>query len=234
MEKYILHIDTASAKGLVMLSKAGDPVAIRTNDNAMEHASFVQPAIRDLMEETGKLKEDIGCIAVANGPGSYTGLRVGLAAAKGLCYAWNIPLITLSSLKLLASALQETLLNQNEINSTNILFAPLIDARRMEVFRAVYSHPLLDSVIEPGAEILTEEFLALLLENHQILFTGDGANKWQNICRSTNAFFYEQRPIENAFAKMAFNAALNKGWADLVYSDPFYTKAFHTHAKANY
>lgn len=234
MEKLILHIDTASARGLVMLSRGGLPVAVRTNDKATEHASFVQPAIGDMMEETGNTKKDIGCIAVANGPGSYTGLRVGLAAAKGLCYAWNIPLITLSSLKLMAAALQETLHSKNEPDSGNILFAPLIDARRMEVFRAVYRHPLLDTVIEPGAEVLTEEFLALLLEKNKIIFTGDGAAKWQNICRNTNAFFWEQRLIENAFAKMAFNTALNGEWANLVYSEPFYTKAFHTITKAKY
>jgi tRNA threonylcarbamoyladenosine biosynthesis protein TsaB len=215
-----------------MLSRQGVPVAVRTNEKATEHASFVQPAISDLMVETGTMKEDIGCIAVANGPGSYTGLRVGLAAAKGLCYAWNIPLITLSSLKLMAAALQETLLTNNDIHSGNILFAPMIDARRMEVFRAVYTHPLLDTVIEPGAEVVTEEFLILLLENNQIIFTGDGAAKWKNICRNTNAFFWEQRLIDNAFAKMAFNKSTNNEWANLVYSEPFYSKAFHTIVKA--
>jgi tRNA threonylcarbamoyladenosine biosynthesis protein TsaB len=227
MANYILHIDTASSNGLVMLGKSGVPVAIRRNEKAMEHAAFVQPAIRDLMQETGISKMDIECIAVANGPGSYTGLRVGLAAAKGLCYAWNIPLLTLSSLQLMAAALQETLLLNNEIIPGNALFAPMIDARRMEVFRAVYSHPLLDTVVEPGAEILTEEFLAFLLENHRVHFCGDGADKWQNICTHPNAFFNKQPSVEMVFAKMASYFSKKEDWANIAYSEPFYTKAFH-------
>jgi len=227
MANYILHIDTASSNGLVMLGKSGVPVAIRRNEKAMEHAAFVQPAIRDLMLETGISQTDIGCIAVANGPGSYTGLRVGLAAAKGLCYAWNIPLLTLSSLQLMAAALQETLLHNHEIIPANALFAPMIDARRMEVFRAVYSHPLLDTVVEPGAEILTEEFLAIFFENHPVYFCGDGADKWQNICTHPNAFFYKQPPVEMVFAKMASYLSKKEDWADIAYSEPFYTKAFH-------
>jgi len=227
MENYILHIDTASSNGLVMLGKSGFPVAIRRNEKATEHAAFVQPAIMDLMTETGITKMDIGCIAVANGPGSYTGLRVGLASAKGLCYAWNVPLLTISSLKLMAAALLQALLKDDEIIAGNALFAPMIDARRMEVFRAVYSHPLLDTVIEPGAEILTEKFLAYLLENHPVYFCGDGADKWHNICIHPNAFFKKQPSIEMVFAKMASELSKKNDWADLAYSEPFYTKAFH-------
>jgi tRNA threonylcarbamoyladenosine biosynthesis protein TsaB len=234
MEKYILHIDTASATGLVMLSKSGIPVAIRTNAKATEHAAFVQPAITELMKETDIKRMDVGCIAVANGPGSYTGLRVGLASAKGLCYAWNIPLLTLSSLKLMAAALQETLRESNELIDGNVLLAPMIDARRMEVFRAVYSHPLLHTVIEPGAEVITEDFLASMLEKHFIYFSGDGAAKWQNNCKSIHAYFRDQPPIDKAFSKIAFIAATNYEWANLAYSEPFYAKAFHTDAKAKY
>jgi tRNA threonylcarbamoyladenosine biosynthesis protein TsaB len=232
MESYILHIDTASPAGLVMIGKSGIPVAIRSNLKATEHAAFVQPAIKELMEETGVTRNDIGCIAVANGPGSYTGLRVGLAAAKGLCYAWNKPLLTLSSLKIMAAAMQETLSNTEKAGLQNILFAPLIDARRMEVFRAVYSYPALQTITEPGAEILSPEFLAGLLENHIVYFSGDGAEKWRKICAAPNACFIESFPFNNALAKQAFTMASEKKWADLAYSEPFYTKAFHNTAHA--
>jgi tRNA threonylcarbamoyladenosine biosynthesis protein TsaB len=234
MDKPILHIDTASETGLVMISQSGMPVVRRYNEKATEHAAFVQPAIGDLLKETGISPKDIGCIAVANGPGSYTGLRVGLASAKGLCFSWNIPLLTLSSLRIMAAALQESLLKKGEIINSNSLFAPLIDARRMEVFRAVYNHPMLDTITEPGAEILTEAFLASLLEKHPVFFSGSGAAKWQNTCKHSHAFFLEQPPVDFAFAKLAFHAAVNNEWANLVYSEPFYTKSFHTITKAKH
>ncbi len=211
-----------------MLSRAGKPIALRLNEKTTEHAAFVQPAVREIMQQTGVTPHDIGCIAVANGPGSYTGLRVGLASAKGLCFAWNIPLITLSSLKLMAAALQDHLLHHEGPVAANALFTPMIDARRMEVFRAVYNHPQLDTIIEPGAEIITNDFLNKLLENNPVYFLGDGVAKWQQICSSKNAIFPDLPPIQNAFATLACHASKNNEWANLAYCEPFYTKAFHS------
>lgn len=232
MDTYILHIDTASDKGLVMLAKSGAPFAIRENPKATEHAAFVQPAISELMAETGINQHEISCIAVSNGPGSYTGLRVGLAAAKGLCFAWNKPLITLSSLHIMAAAMKESLTGTEGPDSQNILYAPLIDARRMEVFRAVYKHHDLETIVEPGAEILTADFLSTYLEKNRVIFSGNGADKWKNICESPYAFFIEMPGVNNALAKLAWQKSEEHAWADLAYSEPFYTKAFHNTAKA--
>lgn len=231
MESYILHIDTASANGLVMLGKSGMPIALRMNTRATEHASFVQPAIAGLMDELGITQKDITCIAVANGPGSYTGLRVGLAAAKGLCFAWNKPLITISSLKIMAAAIQQSFGLFEKHGTQKILIAPLIDARRMEVFRALYRHPDLATLVEPGAEIITPGFVGAYLENHTVVFSGDGAEKWKNICESPNAIFIDQPNVNNALAKLAYQMAEEKEWADLAYSEPYYSKAFHNTAK---
>lgn len=232
MESFILHIDTASEKGLVMLSRAGNPIAYRFNDKATEHAAFVQPAIAGLMAETGITQIDIICIAVANGPGSYTGLRVGLAAAKGLCFAWKKPLITLSSLKILAAAMKHSLQHSPFTSEVEIIYVPLIDARRMEVFRAVYLHKNLEALVDPGAEILTPGFLAPFLETRKLAFSGTGAAKWKNICPSPNAIFMEEPEKNNAFATLAYEAAITKQWADLVYSEPFYAKEFYHMTKS--
>jgi tRNA threonylcarbamoyladenosine biosynthesis protein TsaB len=231
MGRYILHIDTSSSRGLVMISQSGKPITFRVNTNAFAHASFLQPAVKELLEELEIDKSEIICIAVANGPGSYTGLRVGLAAAKGLCYAWQLPLITLSSLFIMAKAMQDlTITNQNEFVE-NIAFVPMIDARRMEVFFALYSNIGLNTIIDPSPVVIDGNFLVNELQNSILYFSGDGASKWQNLCLSENARFINLPHLEHAFAYCAFQAALKQEWADIAYSEPFYKKDFYTPIK---
>jgi tRNA threonylcarbamoyladenosine biosynthesis protein TsaB len=128
----LLHIDTAVENASVCISKNGELIGIAENKNQKDHATWIQPAIQSLMKEAVYNLKELDAVAVSNGPGSYTGLRVGLATAKGLCFALNKPLITLSTLEVMTiAALNIPISNIN-------YFCPLIDARRMEVFTAIY------------------------------------------------------------------------------------------------
>ena len=215
-----------------MLSREGSPVAVRINSNPMAHASFVQPAVSDLLSETGVDHAQIQAVVVANGPGSYTGLRVGLASAKGLCYAWEVPLITLSSLAIMAAAIRQPFFNQSETNLEGVLLAPMIDARRMEVFFAVYNNDNLQVISEPNSAVVDQHFLADLLKKNTIYFTGDGALKWKAICKSPHAVFIDLPNTEFVFAQEAFQAAKLQRYADIAYAEPFYTKAFYSTLKS--
>lgn len=231
MGEYILHIDTASTRGLVMISQFDQPLATRINGHAFDHASFLQPAVKELLDELSIEKSEIKAIAVANGPGSYTGLRVGLAAAKGLCYAWKIPLITLSSLQIMAKAMQETLSGNLPNDGMPIAFVPMIDARRMEVFFGMYVNFSLNVVINPQAIVIDEFFLENELKNYTIFFSGDGADKWASICLHKHARFVPLPDTEQAFATIAWQGFQRNDWADLAYTEPFYKKEFYTPAK---
>src|SRR5882762_5440642 len=135
----ILNIDTATELASVSLSKEGQSLALLQNKDQKDHASWLHPAIEKMMQETGFRMQELDAVAVTAGPGSYTGLRVGMAAAKGFCYALNIPLITESTLKVMAFAARE----QTEPEG---LYCPMIDARRMEVFTALYSTDLVEII----------------------------------------------------------------------------------------
>ncbi len=225
MQDVILHIDTSSARGLVMISRAGKPVAMRTNLQAFDHAAFLQPAILEIMDEIKAEPQNIAAIAVANGPGSYTGLRVGLASAKGLCFAWQKPLITISSLQLMSLSIA---LNKSKHLSHASCIVPMIDARRMEVFYGIYDADGITQLASPKAAIVDENFLINTLNNSSIIFTGDGSIKWKNICNHPNAFFEELPDIDDAFAKQGYHLYNEHSYADLVYSEPFYIKSFYT------
>lgn len=221
----ILHIDTTGNRGLVMLSQQGQPVACLENNHPMEHGSFLHPAIAQLMQEQQVTAQNLLAIAIANGPGSYTGLRVGLAAAKGLCYAWNIPLITLSSLKLLALAANQK--EQELGNKASGLIVSMIDARRMEVFYAIYDASTMKTILEPQTAILNSSFLEKELKDNRIIFVGNGVSKWASICPVANTCFMDQLITDITFAQEADQLFSKNKFADLAYTLPAYTKEFY-------
>ncbi len=133
----ILNIDTATETAQVSFAKDGKVLQSLTNELQKDHASFLQTAIQQLAKKNNLILTDVDGIAVTAGPGSYTGIRVGMASAKGLCYALNKPLIAINTLQVLTVAAQQELNNASEI-----LFCPMIDARRMEVFTAIYNNTL--------------------------------------------------------------------------------------------
>ncbi|CAN5221874.1 tRNA (adenosine(37)-N6)-threonylcarbamoyltransferase complex dimerization subunit type 1 TsaB [soil metagenome] len=222
----ILNIDTASENAHVSLAKDGQVLHSLCSGSQKEHAAFLQTAIQELIKMACVQFKDIDAVAVTAGPGSYTGLRVGLASAKGLCYALKIPLITIGTLEVLtASALQL----YPPVADETILFCPMIDARRMEVFTAIYQQDL-QEYLQPCAMILDEFSFEKDLLKNKIMFFGSGAEKWKNICpdsyRGSNAVFKSVLLLPESLGKVSNMLFLEKKFTDLAYCEPLYLKEF--------
>ena len=213
----ILNIDTALEQASVCLADGANVISMEGNGAQKDHASWVHPAIARLLEMNGKKMADLSAVAVSIGPGSYTGLRVGLATAKGICYAAGLPLITVPTLKVIAvSALSE---------ATDWI-CPLIDARRMEVFSAFYGKTL-SEIRSANAEVLDEKSYTAELSTHKILFCGNGMQKLQNMLSHPNASFSTAKPSAAHLARLSADEYLQKNFADLAYSAPLYIKDFY-------
>ncbi len=220
----ILNIDTATETGTVCLSKDGEQLFLLQNSDQKDHAAWLHVAIDSMMREAGYTLHDLNAVAITAGPGSYTGLRVSMATAKGLCYALAIPLITENTLKVMAFAARE------QAGDPSFLFCPMIDARRMEVFTAVYDDHL-EEVIPPTAMILDESSFSTQLEAHRVLFFGNGSEKWRNISKSPNAAFIEL-PVNRVYlAILSHKKYIDRQFTDIAYCEPVYTKEFYTHTK---
>jgi len=229
----ILLIDTSQETGIVALAEEGRMLTAEENKIAKEHASWLHQAIGRILSEIKITVRDLEAIAVVAGPGSYTGLRVGMAAAKGFCYALKIPLILQNTLSLMAESMIPV------AEEKRALICPLIDARRDEVFTALYqldtSNQLstincqLSTILPPQALILDKTAFELQLAKNPIVFFGSGAAKWEKISNSPNALFWPQQSIIQAFARLAHRDFTSKIWADPVYSEPVYLKEFFSY-----
>lgn len=219
----ILNIDTATEHASVCLSKDAQLVAIEENHIQKDHAAFIQPAIQKLMQLADYRLQDVDAIAVSNGPGSYTGLRVGLSSAKGLCFALNKPLILINTLEIIASASVQL---KTENLKQKTLFCPMIDARRMEVFTALYDQNL-NNILSPTAMILNENSFTDHLQTHQIIFSGSGSFKFQNLMQHSNAIFSLTKHNACYMQAIAEKLYSLKNFADVAYSEPFYLKEFY-------
>lgn len=213
---YILQINTAFNEASIGIGLNGDLVDESINTTQQEHAGFLQPAIQEICKRTGIGLKTLAAVSVMNGPGSYTGLRVGLAAAKGICYALKIPLICINTLDWIAFG--------NFADDIDLI-CPMIDARRMEVFTGLYSREM-NRILEPSALVLDEQSFAAQLSEKRIGFVGNGAAKWKEICTHSNAAFPASTEDAHHFCRMSFSAYQNKQYADLAYAEPFYTKEF--------
>jgi tRNA threonylcarbamoyladenosine biosynthesis protein TsaB len=213
---YILQINTAFNEASIGIGLNGTLVYESINTTQQEHAGFLQPAIQELCKRTGIGLKTLAAVSVMNGPGSYTGLRVGLAAAKGICYALKIPLICVNTLDWIAFG---------NLSDNMDLVCPMVDARRMEVFTGLYSGKM-NRMVEPFALVLDEQSFAPDLVEKRIGFVGNGAAKWKDICHHPNAFFPASMHHAGHFAAMSLTHFLNKQFADLAYAEPFYTKEF--------
>lgn len=216
----LLNIDTALDTASVCLANGEEPIELLTNDNQKDHATWLHKAITSIFEKTNYTINDLAAVAVSIGPGSYTGLRVGLAAAKGLCYALNIPLITINTLKIIALAVKD------EIDNADFI-CPMIDARRMEVFTALYDKNLWEKN-SPHAIILDENFFSDILQTKKIIFCGNGSKKLQGIINSPNALFNNSVHTASHLNKLALHSFLQKEFADLAYTEPLYIKEFYS------
>jgi tRNA threonylcarbamoyladenosine biosynthesis protein TsaB len=236
----ILLIDTAQESGMVALAREGRIILFEENKIAKEHAGWLHPAVGRLLAGAKITIRELSAVAVVAGPGSYTGLRVGMAAAKGFCYALKIPLITGNSLALMAEAMRE------EALENNALICPMIDARRDEVFMALYQleselangqRPTANDstanhfieVLPPQAMILDKNAFESYLSGNRIIFSGTGAVKLEKMINSSQAIFKSQNSIIQSFAtssQLDFDAGK---WADPVFSAPVYLKEFFSY-----
>ncbi len=215
---YILNIDTAVETASVCLSLNDESIALNENPIQKEAAAWIQQAIKELLNNQGVSLNQLSAIAVSSGPGSYTGLRVGMATAKGLCYALKLPLITISTLQMMAvSALGEK----------DGLLCPMIDARRMEVFTAMYDYELTE-VMAPQALILTENSFEKVLQQKKIFFFGNGSVKFSHIATNSNAEFITISTNAKHLVPLSYKSLKAALFADLAYSEPFYGKAFYS------
>lgn len=215
----ILNIDTATETAQVSFAKDGVVLQSLTNAIQKDHAAFVQTAVQQLLSTAAFTLKDIEAVAVTSGPGSYTGLRVGMASAKGVCYALNKPLILINMLEVLAIAAKQ------KNDEQDLFFCPMIDARRMEVFTALYDYSL-NTKIEPCALILQQNSFFTELEKNKIVFSGTGVPKWKAICQHPNSLFSDIYDLAPAMAYLSFNYLLQHRFANLAYSQPFYLKEF--------
>jgi tRNA threonylcarbamoyladenosine biosynthesis protein TsaB len=216
----ILCIDTALPLASVSVSQNGNLLSERISDAQKDHAAFLHPAIHSILKELQIELQEINAVAVTIGPGSYTGLRVGLASAKGLCYALKKPLISLCTLETMAKQTQIVLAPTDEM-----LFCPMIDARRMEVFTAVYESDL-TCMINPHAKVLDKESFQEILLKKKVCFSGNGSAKFMNLINHENAIHAYISTLSDAMAKMSdqyFNAAQ---FSQAALIEPNYLKAY--------
>ncbi len=213
---YILNIETATKNCSVSVAKDGQIVAIReVAEQGYSHAEKLHLLIEEILRESGLLFQDLNAIAISRGPGSYTGLRIGVSAAKGLSYALEIPMISVDTLQVLAS--------QVKIESGVII--PILDARRMEVYSAIYN-PQHEILREVKAEIIDEDSFSDL--HGDVYFVGDAVQKCKPLLSKPNFHFIEDVifPSSNEMATLSHDLFLKKEFVDTAYFEPYYLKDF--------
>ena len=214
----LLCIETSGKNCSVALFEDLQLVSIReVHTEQFSHSENLHVFIEQVLKESNLQPKAIKAIAISAGPGSYTGLRIGVATAKGLCYGWDIPLIALPTLRILAE--------QVTYEFTDIEYIiPMIDARRMEVFTAVYSHDF-SPILGERAEILTESTFDTYLNKGKTIFLGDGITKFQAICKHKNAYFWENKfPSAKQMGRLALEKYQAQAFEDIAYFEPFYLK----------
>lgn len=213
----ILCIETATTNCSVALSVNGSVIALEEDYNDQySHAEKLHVFIEKALASSNAQLGQLDAIAISMGPGSYTGLRIGVSAAKGLCYALDIPLISIPTLKSLALQIKD------EVD----FVIPMIDARRMEVYSAVYNSTH-QEIRDTEAEVLTRDSFLKYLTKGKVAFIGNGVDKFKSICVHENAIFIESKlPSANEMARMSEEKFINKDTEDVAYFEPFYLKDF--------
>ena len=222
----ILSIDTALEQASVCISEDAEVLAVKKNSTQTDHAAWIQVAISHLFAETERQMNQLSAVAVSAGPGSYTGLRVGMATAKGICYALGIPLITESTLLLIAQRVKREIAITG-LHSYPVLICPMIDARRMEVFTILYDLDFNEQA-PATAMILEEGAFATILQSHVVVFCGNGSKKWQHLCIHGNAIFVDVQQNVADLAEIAAKKLKDRDFGDLAYTEPAYLKNVYT------
>ena len=222
----ILSIETGTDICSVALANDGELMALRESDEGRDHAKKVALFVDELLRETGVQPSDLDAIAVGKGPGSYTGLRIGVSFAKGMCYALNIPLIAIGSLDALTEVAREDydagILDIEDEEWARAKLCPLVDARRMEVYAQVFDNEG-KALTDVVAEVVTEESFKEWRADKFVIF-GNGAKKCTELL--SDAIFVEIAPSARGIVRLAEEAFKAEKFEDLAYFEPFYLKEF--------
>lgn len=213
----LLNIETSTTNCSVSLSKKGGTLVLKEDYSTnYSHAESLHVFI-DHVVKSAKIKlSEIDAIAVSKGPGSYTGLRIGVSAAKGLCFALDKPLISVSTLESLS----------HQVKIDNGFIVPMLDARRMEIYSAIFDAQH-HQTREIQAQILNESSFLSYLETDKVYFIGNGVEKTKTVIKHKNAIFIENKlPSANELGKLAFEKYKNNDFENLAYFEPFYLKDF--------
>ena len=214
---YILNIETSTTNCSVSLSKEGETLLLKEDYNSnYSHAERLHLFIEEVINEANISKDDLSAIAISKGPGSYTGLRIGVSTAKGLCYALDIPLISVSTLEALA----------DQVKVDDGVVIPMLDARRMEVYSAIFDQNN-NQIRETKAQVLDENSFKAYLKNGKVYFIGNGVEKSKEIIIHKNAVFIENKlPSSENMSKISYDKYKKSDIEDVAYFEPYYLKDF--------
>lgn len=213
---YILNLETATKNCSVAIAKEGKSILCKEMAEAgYSHAEKLHVFIEECLQELQLSPKDLSAVAVSQGPGSYTGLRIGVSAAKGLCFALDIPLIAIDTLQVLAT----------QLTISEGLIVPMIDARRMEVYSAIFNSKL-EKIREVQAEIITEN--SFDERNETIHFVGDCSEKAKTVLTKGNFIFHDEiiYPSAKEMCVLSFDKFKNNDFVDVAYFEPYYLKDF--------
>ena len=218
----ILNIETSTSVCSVALTSEGEVLEHVENYEGQTHATMLSVYIKRMLHYATTRQMKLDAIAVSIGPGSYTGLRIGLSEAKGLAFGMDVPLIGVNTLKLLTV----TTMFAHFFDDESTLFVPMIDARRMEVYTAVYDNALRD-ILPPQPMIIDENSFADLLRDHHLVFCGNGADKVKKMIQHPNAEIIEGvKPVALSMLALSEKAYRENDFIDVAYSTPLYLKEF--------
>lgn len=215
---HILHIESSSTVCSVAISKNETLLVLKETNNGYTHAENLHVFIKQILEEAKLKPTDLNAVSISTGPGSYTGLRIGYSAAKGLVYALNIPLIEIPTLQALTQSALENIRKE-------ALYCPLIDARRMEVYFGQFNHQLKE-VKTAGALILTTDSISVFKDNQPLIFFGTGMPKAKEILSQLKqvSFIEDVMPSAKWMISLAYQKYLNNHFTETAYAEPHYVK----------
>jgi len=213
----ILNIETSENVCSVAISRNGKLIDLIEDNEGMSHAKLLARFADDILKQNKIKPSDLSAIAVSKGPGSYTGLRIGVSFAKAMSYGLNIPLISVGTLEALANAASK---------KHNTLICPMIDARRMEVYTALFNKEL-NELEKVSAEIIDENYKQDLLKKEKLVFCGSGSKKLEQVLNSKNAIFdFDIQPSAVNMIEISEKKFLEDNLEDTAYFEPFYLKDF--------
>jgi tRNA threonylcarbamoyladenosine biosynthesis protein TsaB len=214
---YILNIETSTTNCSVSLSFEGETLVLKEDyDNNYSHAERLHVYIDEVLKQADIRSAQLDAIAVSKGPGSYTGLRIGVSAAKGLCFALGKPLIAISTLEALS----------HQVKAKEGIIIPMLDARRLEVYSAIFDNDY-NRLRETQAQVLNEDSFKSYLEESKVTFIGNGVSKTKELINHKNAIFIEDKlPSANEMSQLAYSKFKIRDIEDVAYFEPYYLKDF--------